>query len=573
MQRSFSLFFAFLNIHKPIFKKLVIIMSIKSFSVDILKTLIPKEITTNFSVKELISLNQHSAVFCLISNSSDKKYVIKILDKSYYDKKLYQQIFCLKNSFLLLPEQCFSYNSYYYFLYPHMTTLTDVLSTKRFTYPMLRNLICNIGEAITTLHNNKILHLDITPNNIFMNSEGHFFLGDFSSSQFTKMLPISIFNHAMRTGTTPPFAPDAIDKNIPPCFWNDCYSFSVLLYLLSNDGNFPSKEKEAYINPFDALHSFLDKKMKQNTSNNPHLIKDFLSDMEHILELCDKDTECQNYYLQINEEQKNILSESTINCAVKHISTTDKWKSFLHILQSQYHSPIPIYGLFIVCGFIFLFSLYHYLSQNKLKLENRNTIPIEYFADTSPAAQAMPSAEIVTSIPLQTSSAATIISPSPPVDTIANSTPFSLQNTQKLLNLSDTNCKNPAFSNLLADNSSLQILFANHCQLTTCTSFSDLTKLEELYLHNNKIKSIQGLDSLTNLKVLVLSKNKLCNITKLSKLATLTTLDLSHNQQLQNIASLAILKKLQFLILTNTNITKKEVLLLQKKLPHCTIFY
>ena len=505
-----------------------------TFSTDALKKLIPKEITEKFSIKEPLSLNQHSAVFHLISNSTNEKYVIKILDKSYYDKKLYQKIFSLNNSFLLLPKQVLSDNYYYYFLYPHMTTLTDMLSTKHFTYPMLRRLINDIGEAIATLHQNNILHLDITPNNIFVNAEGDYFLGDFSSSRFSHLFPFSSSNHALRTGDTPLFAPEPEEKSPLSDFYHDCYSFCILLYMLSNDGNFPTEKRELYTTSFDALHSFLNKKIKSDSSYNSNTIKEFLSDIEHILELCDKDKDCQNYHFQISEKQKKLLLESTLNCTIKKNSHIEHFHTLLHHVPSTRHSPIPIYGLFIFCGFIFLFSLYHYLSQNNLKTKNATTIPVEYFATTK-----------------KDYAAASL----------------------KKLDLSNTNCNTSVFSKAIANNSSLQILFANQCQLTMCPDFSNLENLEELYLHNNKITSIQSLNSLSKLKVLVLSKNELTDISILAELSTLTTVDLSHNNHLQNILSLTKLKKLQYLILTNTNITKKEILILQRKLPHCTIFY
>jgi hypothetical protein len=50
-------------------------------------------------------------------------------------------------------------------------------------------------------------------------------------------------------------------------------------------------------------------------------------------------------------------------------------------------------------------------------------------------------------------------------------------------------------------------------------------------------------------------------------------LDLSQNDHLKGIRALRTLKKLSYLIVTNTNITQKDIRFLQKKLPRCTILY
>ena len=142
-----------------------------------------------------------------------------------------------------------------------------------------------------------------------------------------------------------------------------------------------------------------------------------------------------------------------------------------------------------------------------------------------------------------------------------------------ILNLSKIQCQNRSFQIKLSHNPFVKILFANHCDITDITLFSNLKNLEELYLFDNKITILKGLKKFPELKVLVLSKNKITNLTPLADLTSLTTLDLSHNHHLTHINSLTAITNLQTLILTNTNITQEEITYLQKKLPNCIIYY
>lgn len=524
-------------------------------STDKSEKFLPDKLTDNFSIKKLLSINHHNAIFHAVSINSNKNYIIKVLDKRYYDKKLYQQIFQIKNSFLLLPEEYFSDYEFYYFLYPQFTTLAEWLSTNFFTYQMLRTLITDIGTALMDLHEHKIAHLDISPNNIYINESKHFLLGDFSSSRYTVCRPPFISSPALRTGYSSLFTKHfAINDTATP-FEIDCLSFCILIYLLSNNGNFPDKEI-IFSDSFYTLHSFLNKKIAQDSFHKTSNIKELLKELEEILALCDKDTNCQKYSLQITEKQRITLFESTLEYEKNNSSFFQK-NIKMHFFS---YSFTPLYGGLILCGFIFLFSLYHYLSHNHIPSDTTPVSKTEYLTETS-----CPSETAVPFLTEKSSPPETTIRPSPPKEVSSS--------VKNILNLSGKKRDTDSLKKQLKNHASLQILFANSCELFECNFLTSLPELKELYLHNNHINSIKSLTSLKNLQILVLSRNSLTDVSPLARLNSLTILDLSNNSRLKNITSLTNLQKLHYLILTNTNITKKEVAFLQKELPHCTIFY
>lgn len=524
-------------------------------STDTSEKLFPDKITDAFSIKKLLSINHHNAIFHVVSKSSNKNYIIKVLDKRYYDKKLYQQIFQLKNSFLLLPETYFSNHSFCYFLYPQYITLSEWLSTKCFTYQMLRRIISEIGTAITNLHEHKIAHLDISPNNIYINEDKHFLLGDFSSSRYTSGHLSFLFSSALRTGYSPLFSKNFTLNDTITLFEIDCLSFCMLIYLLSNNGIFPDKDI-TYSDNFYTLHSFLNKKISPDSFQKTNNIKELLKELKKIMTLCDKDTNCQNFSLQISEKQCIKLFEATLECdkSKKSVFQNKKFISY------PFSSPAPLYGCLILCGFIFLFSLYHYLLQNNTVPKNNIILPTDYQTKISNASK--------TAAPFhleKDDSPQNTIYPSP--DKKGDS---AVENT---LNISGKKRKAALLKEEFKNHTSLQILFANSCELSDCSFLLFSPKLKELYLHNNSLNSLEHLKSLKELQILVLSKNHLTDVSPLASLNSLTMLDLSYNSRLKNINSLASLTKLHYLVLTNTNITKKEAVFLQKKLPHCTIFY
>jgi len=538
------------------------------FSKDTLNRLLPEKMIHHYQAINLIAANHHNIILSVLSNETEEKFILKIFDREYYDKNLYHKIFNITHASLLLPLQIFSDASCFYFVYPHFKTLAEALSTKSISYSTLHSLIFSIGNAVVSLHKHGILHLDITPNNIFLDNEGKYYLGDFSSALPVKNLLAFLPRRYLRTGTTQSFALPEQLQTPPVSYWNDCYNLALLIFTLFNNGKFPDETILPPLPAIERLNSFLLKWMKLPPSIYSGMVKDFLDGLEEILDTYDKEKELQNYNVQLSDsnDSQNFFLEKTPDCSIENFSFP-KTSIFNLPFSKNSKISIPLYGLLFFCSFLFLFSLYHYLSQNSHREEEKSVFlseTVDYFhTETKKTNKNLP---LPSNISCPTTAPSRISTPLPDI---------TKQKTEEkyILDISSDTYQKNSFLQNITNPSSLQILFANHCQLSTCTAFSSLTSLRELYLSNNKITFLIGLTNLSKLEVLVLSKNKLTDISSLSRLSSLITLDLSHNNNLKGIKSLSSLIKLRYLILTNTNVSKKEILFLQKKLPDCTILY
>lgn len=232
-------------------------------------------------------------------------------------------------------------------------------------------------------------------------------------------------------------------------------------------------------------------------------------------------------------------------------------------------SVLPPYILLFFSSFVLLFSFYHYLTrQQKQKSDLPQHIEQELIQDSAVQNLTVSSPVIQTPFPTEKPTK----SPAPslfPTQTPLPST------TEHILKLSHTPAHNlsSVSPKIWKAREHITIVFADSCQFKSCNTFSHFANLEELYLHKNPITSIRSLSHLSRLKILVLSSCNLKSVSPLSKLKELTALDLSHNYKLKNLSAITSLKKLQYLILSNTNASKEEITLLQKKLPHCTVIY
>ena len=100
----------------------------------------------------------------------------------------------------------------------------------------------------------------------------------------------------------------------------------------------------------------------------------------------------------------------------------------------------------------------------------------------------------------------------------------------------------------------------------------NLTQLTNLELTFNKLTSVKGLEKLTQLTDLHLQGNQLTDVKGLEKLNKLIILSLAGNQ-LTDVKGLEKLTQLSKLfLLKNSDLTKAQIVELQKALPKCKIY-
>ena len=123
-----------------------------------------------------------------------------------------------------------------------LTNLSDyVKAHKTDLEKNLKNLVIklgvDIGKALEECEEEKIVHRDIKPDNIFVNKNGTFKLGDFGLSR--KMSKSASFSLRKSAGTPLYMAPEALGWASKTDYQSDIYSLGMVMYQLLNGGNIP----------------------------------------------------------------------------------------------------------------------------------------------------------------------------------------------------------------------------------------------------------------------------------------------------------------------------------------------
>ena len=95
----------------------------------------------------------------------------------------------------------------------------------------------DIGRALEECEAEKIVHRDIKPDNIFVNKNGTFKLGDFGLSR--KMSKSASFSLRKSAGTPLYMSPEDLGWRNKSDYQSDMYSLGIVMYQLLNDGNIP----------------------------------------------------------------------------------------------------------------------------------------------------------------------------------------------------------------------------------------------------------------------------------------------------------------------------------------------
>lgn len=121
-----------------------------------------------------------------------------------------------------------------YIMMELLTPLTQVLSSRTFTENDVRKLGTDICEALSVCHSKKILHRDIKADNIFVDRNGVYKLGDFGIARTVEKTASA---HT-RIGTNTYMAPE-VYRGQDYDTRADIYSLGILLYRLLNDNRYP----------------------------------------------------------------------------------------------------------------------------------------------------------------------------------------------------------------------------------------------------------------------------------------------------------------------------------------------
>lgn len=487
---------------------------------NILYPPLPPQLEKNWHITDILNSSGYSQVYIInhnihsieTCNNQDKKVLI-IVNNELFNKNIYKKIQQINSPYIQKPVEIIKYKHNYYILNNYQANLTELTCSNGIQISDILNIASDISCSLTILHSHKIIHMDCTPSNIYLNNDGSYCLGDFSSS-----LLFNSKNTSVRT--TPGYTPPEITQGKAPDILSDIYIFSCLLFTLCNNGytygcnnpdgnikdNIPAELyniilKGCSINPNERFSTFNEIKealsspeLLNNTYNYGYSL--YITDLQHPL-----------YYLRT----------SLINNQTYIINKKNSHTHFGYIV------------LIAITCIIFIFSVSRYYTINNVHTSTGVSQNINNPEEIEEISETDISGTGISSLP---------------------------------------NPHNASFSC-----SKLTILYANVNNIDNLDSLVYYTSLEELYLADNFITILSPLEMLHNIKILVLSYNNITDLSPVASLTSLDSLDLSGNYNLQNINMLCGLYNLKTLNLTNTNITKKEIGILNSSLPGCEIFY
>lgn len=485
---------------------------------------LPSKWEKSYEIQKELYISDNSRIYIIKDKKNYTDKVLKIVISNPMIKQTLKSLSQIKDTHLLLPETYCLNNNLYFIIYPFKDTLLNMICTNGITGDDIKKISENISSALETLHKHHILHLDINPGNIFCNNDGSFCLGDYSSA-IIYPVKAKLSNLKLTPGYISPELADG--KN--PTIHSDYFMMLQTIFVLYNNGN-------------NEFHSFNIDCSLSLSDNILLLINNLNISKDYILHITDKTHPL--FYLKTTI----LYPENTLKNRITKNKTL--------------FSKKIIYGFFIaVSALLMVKCLYGYMMSKRNSPAHCNDLNLSVI--TSPPESSVPALNshqyIPISKPIQTPAPAAKSSNMPDIKEIDISGKEHLLIPKKYLKSEYTY--------------SVTSIYACSCKLQSLQSISKFTNLQELYLTDNCISNINMLSDIKKLNTLIISYNNLHDISGLSLCKNLSVLDLSGNTNLANIKSLAKIKPLKILNLTNTNVTSSEINYLKKQLRKCDIVF
>lgn len=540
--------------------------------------------------------------------------IILLLPKKNYDAALWNKLKSIHDPNILPIEEIHRYRQGTAIVFPVLTPLKDYIRKEGLTFSQIIQLCKQISHALHTLHNHNILHLDVSPDNILVDSNDHFVLGDFSNSVLFPTSVRTLF-HFENNKTPPTFCPPNWNKKTPNES-TDQYGLAATLYTLLQNGTIPKSgymdfsaellftENDHFygtMEPYEqAIQSLKDSLFHVLTSsivetdNKYQNILSFadalVTQLSVLNEVCSYRLQFANanhpfYAIQTNQVQlsntrKHNLRHKLFQNASLHqfgsglskSTIVDKIRVIpLHLHQGNF--AIISFAVILICTVFFLYLFGKKIPSKQSVFSGQNSAAfvssgqsVQYFSNHTTSTH---SNTIEKSNVPESGLEVNIYENQEVSDCFDFSYHSDSTNFLDISNQKSTSLKDSLSASHMSQN--WNILYAENNHFTSISALQNHTQITELYLSNNSICDLSVLSSLYHLKVLVLTDN-LCNdVSPLSKLTSLQYLDLSGNSSLSHIEDLGDLCSLQVLLLSDTNITKSQIEELQVQLPGCIV--
>ena len=136
-----------------------------------------------------------------------------------------------------------------YLLAEHRTTLTEYLSDNALTHLSAVNLAMDLCSALVDLRAAGLVHRDVKPGNIYLNSQGHFVLGDLGIAKLSELKYCSMPETMLSSYSAPELF--SLVGTIEPT--TDIYSVGLILYRIYNGNHAPFEDERTTAKAADKL--------------------------------------------------------------------------------------------------------------------------------------------------------------------------------------------------------------------------------------------------------------------------------------------------------------------------------
>ncbi len=194
-----------------------------------------------------ISVEQYVIKILYIEDESQEKRVQKEITTMYKLNKVENVVKFIDTGGIEIPDA--EGKRLYFYIMPRYINLNEYLKNNSLSEKEIYTLAENIASAIYELHKMGTIHMDIKPDNIFVDKKADgeisFKLGDFGIATDKKKTKKNLF-----AGTRAYMAPESIIRG-EYSIKTDIYSFGLTLYSILNDNKLPFEDSYNLIKAID----------------------------------------------------------------------------------------------------------------------------------------------------------------------------------------------------------------------------------------------------------------------------------------------------------------------------------
>ena len=142
-------------------------------------------------------------------------------------------VYDLNHSYLLKPQHVDTWQNMPYLIMAYCPAGSCVKRVGKMTEPELWKLIHDVAAGLAYLHEKDVIHQDIKPDNILVDTEGNYLITDFGiSTRARSTLRKSVIGGNTSGGTTAYMGPERFSRQPAPTKASDIWSFGAMAFEL-----------------------------------------------------------------------------------------------------------------------------------------------------------------------------------------------------------------------------------------------------------------------------------------------------------------------------------------------------